>query len=75
MSDQEMASLTIRIPKELKERCERLAKERGVSLNRFITQTLEQFEAGEPLPASAEMRLLARIEKLEEAVRRLESRK
>lgn len=75
MSDQEMTTFSIRIPMALKKRCKKLADSRGVSLNKFIAQALEQFEAGEALPADAEMRLLLRIEKLEEAVKRLEARK
>ena len=75
MSEQEMTIFSIRIPLDLKKRCQTMADSRGISLNRFIALAMEQFESGETLPADAETRILIRIEKLEEAVRRLETRK
>lgn len=74
MSKEEIITLSIRLPVALRDRCKELAKARGVSMNEFIVQTLAQFEAGEALPAEAEMRLLARIERLEKAVKALEKK-
>lgn len=68
MSKKERAELMLRITPELAAKIRELAGRRGMSVNKFLTVTLEEFAAGEELPESAEERLTARIVKLENAV-------
>lgn len=68
MSKKERAELMLRITPELAAKIKEMAGKKGMSVNRFLTLTLEEYAAGEELPESAEERLTARIERLEEAV-------
>lgn len=68
MSKKETAEIMLRVSPELAARLKELARRRGISVNKFVAATLETFSAGEELPESAEERLTARIERLENAV-------
>lgn len=68
MSKKERAELMLRITPELATKIKEMAGKRGMSVNKFLTVTLEEYATGEELPESAEERLTRRIEKLEKTV-------
>lgn len=66
ISQEEIYTLSIRLPEKLRERCKQLAAREGLSLNAFIVRTLD--EKAEGVSESTEEMILRRIEKLEKAV-------